>query len=84
MYSDADFGVVDRVVQVAAERGVKPAQIALAWLLSKKVISAPVIGVTKAHHLEDAVAAASLKLNTEEIRRLEEGYIPHPVLGDLS
>ena len=84
MYNDAEFGVVDRVDQVAAERDVKPAQIALAWLLSKKVISAPIIGVTKAHHLEDAVAAASLKLNTEEIRRLEEGYIPHPVLGDLS
>jgi aryl-alcohol dehydrogenase-like predicted oxidoreductase len=72
------------VVVIAAARGVKPAQISLAWLLSKKAVSAPIVGVTKPHHLEDAVAATSLRLTTDEIKRMEEVYIPHPVLGNLS
>jgi len=60
---------------------VPRAQIALAWLLSRPAVTAPIIGTTKPHHLEDAVAALSLKLTDEEIARLEEPYVPHPVLG---
>jgi aryl-alcohol dehydrogenase-like predicted oxidoreductase len=76
-----DFDVVDRVVEVAGERGVKPAQIALAWVLAKPGITAPIIGATKLSHLEDALAAEELSLSEEEIARLEEPYVPHPVLG---
>ena len=76
-----DFDVVERVVEVAGERGVKPAQIALAWVLHKPGITAPIIGATKLSHLEDALAAEELELSDEEIARLEEPYVPHPVLG---
>ena len=78
---EADRAVVDRVGEVAAARGVPRAQVALAWLLSKPGVTAPIIGATKPHHLEDAVAALSLKLSPEEMARLEEPYVPHPVLG---
>jgi aryl-alcohol dehydrogenase-like predicted oxidoreductase len=78
---DSDRNVVDRLVEVAAARGVPPAQIALAWMLAKPYITAPIVGATKAHHLEDAVAALSLRLDPEEIASLEEPYVPHPVLG---
>ena len=82
LYSqDADFDVVDRVVEVASERGAKPAQVALAWLLRKPGVTAPIIGATKLSHLEDALAAADLELSDDEIARLEEPYVPHPVLG---
>ena len=57
------------------------AQIALAWILSKPVVTAPIIGATKPHHLQDAVAAVSLRLSADEIQSLEEPYTPHPVLG---
>jgi aryl-alcohol dehydrogenase-like predicted oxidoreductase len=76
-----DFDVVERVAEVAAERGVPPAQIALAWLLHKPGVTAPIVGATKEQHLKDALAAAQLKLSGEEIARLEEPYVPHPVLG---
>jgi aryl-alcohol dehydrogenase-like predicted oxidoreductase len=76
-----DFDVVDRVNDVAEERGAKPAQIALAWLLHKPGVTAPIVGATKLSHLEDALAAAELSLSEEEIARLEEPYVPHPVLG---
>jgi aryl-alcohol dehydrogenase-like predicted oxidoreductase len=76
-----DFDVVDRVVEVAEERGVKPAQVALAWVLQKPGITAPIIGATKLSHLEDALAAEELTLTEEEVARLEEPYVPHPVLG---
>jgi aryl-alcohol dehydrogenase-like predicted oxidoreductase len=76
-----DFDVVDRVVEVAEERGVKPAQVALAWVLQKPGITAPIIGATKLSHLEDALAAEELTLTDEEVARLEEPYVPHPVLG---
>jgi aryl-alcohol dehydrogenase-like predicted oxidoreductase len=76
-----DFDVVDRVRQVAGERGVPPAQVALAWLLHKPGVTAPIVGATKLGHVEDAVAASSLTLAPEEIARLEEPYLPHPVLG---
>jgi aryl-alcohol dehydrogenase-like predicted oxidoreductase len=76
-----DFDVVDRVNDVAEERGAKPAQVALAWLLHKPGVTAPIVGATKLSHLEDALAAAELSLTDEEIARLEEPYVPHPVLG---
>ncbi len=76
-----DFDVVDRVAEVAAERGVPPAQVALAWLLHKPGVTAPIVGATKPGHLEDALAAEQLALSADEIARLEEPYVPHPVLG---
>ena len=76
-----DFDVVDRVVEVAGERGVPAAQVALAWLLHKPGVTAPIVGATKPGHIEDALAAADLTLAPEEISRLEEPYRPHPVLG---
>ena len=78
---DEDFAIARRVDEVAAARGIPSAQVALAWMLSKPVITAPIIGATKLHHLEDAVAALSVKLSDEEIQRLEELYQPHAVLG---
>jgi aryl-alcohol dehydrogenase-like predicted oxidoreductase len=84
MYSqteEADRKVVDRLGQVAEQRGVPRAQLALAWLLSKPVITSPIVGATKPHHLQDAVAALSLRLTPDEIASLEEPYAPHPVLG---
>ena len=70
-----------RVAEVAAERGVPMAQVATAWMLSKPAITAPIIGATKPHHIDDAVAAVELTLSDEEIARLEEPYAPHPVAG---
>jgi aryl-alcohol dehydrogenase (NADP+) len=69
------------VTAVAEARGVPRAQVALAWLLSKPVVTSPIVGVTKPHHLEDAIAAVDLELATEEITTLEEPYTPHPVVG---
>jgi aryl-alcohol dehydrogenase-like predicted oxidoreductase len=66
---------------MAEQRGVPRAQLALAWMLSKPAITAPIVGATKPHHLEDAVAALSLRLTPEEVAALEEPYTPHPVLG---
>ena len=76
-----DFDVVERVAEVAAERGVPAAQVALAWLLHKPAVTAPIVGATKVGHLNDALAAEQLALSDEEIARLEEPYAPHPVLG---
>ena len=76
-----DFDVVDRVMAVAGDRGVPAAQVALAWLLHKPGVTAPIIGATKPNHVPDALAAADLTLSPEEITRLEEPYRPHPVLG---
>jgi aryl-alcohol dehydrogenase-like predicted oxidoreductase len=81
LYSEGDFDVVDRVAEVAGERGVSPAQIALAWLLHRPGVTAPIVGVTKPGHLDDAIAAEQLELSGDELRRLEERYVPHPVLG---
>ncbi len=78
---DDDFAIATRVDEVAQARGVPGAQVALAWMLARSVITAPIIGATKLHHLEDAVAALSIRLSAEEIQRLEELYQPHPVLG---
>jgi 1-deoxyxylulose-5-phosphate synthase len=76
-----DFDVVERVAEVAGERGVPPAQVALAWLLQKPGVTAPIVGATKLGHLQDALAAEQLELSEQEIERLEEPYVPHPVLG---
>jgi aryl-alcohol dehydrogenase-like predicted oxidoreductase len=73
--------VVERVVEVAGERGVRPAQIALAWLLHQDAVTAPIVGATKLAHLDDAIAALDVELSDEEIARLEEPNQPHPVLG---
>ncbi|WP_238007697.1 aldo/keto reductase [Dactylosporangium sp. AC04546] len=81
MYNDDDFAVVDVNAEVARERGVAPAQIALAWLLSRPAVTAPIVGATKLAHLEDAIAATSVTLDEKEIARLEAPYVPHPVLG---
>jgi aryl-alcohol dehydrogenase (NADP+) len=77
----ADDRVVDCVEQVAAARGIPPAQIALAWVLSKPGVTAPIIGASKPHHLDDAMAALSVKLTEEELQKMESVYEPHPVLG---
>ena len=82
LYSQpTDFDVVERVSEVAAARNVPQAQIALAWLLHKPGVSAPIVGATKAQHVHDALAAEQLSLSDEEITSLEELYVPHPVLG---
>ena len=77
----SDWDVVEAVLGVAKERGVAPAQVALAWMLGKSFITAPIIGATKLGHLEDAIAATELSLSDEEIARLEAPYRPHAVKG---
>ena len=77
----SDFDVVDRVGEIAARRGVPTAQVALAWLLQRPGVTAPIVGATKLSHLEDALAAETLDLSDEEVKSLEEPYVPHPVLG---
>jgi len=81
--SDSDFDIVNRLGEVAAQRGLPDVQVALAWMLSKPAITAPIIGASKPGHLEDAVAALSVKLTQNEINQLEELYKPHPVLGHV-
>jgi aryl-alcohol dehydrogenase-like predicted oxidoreductase len=71
--------IIQNVSDVAEARGLPMAQVALAWMLSKPGITAPIVGATKPHHLEDAVAALSIQLTPEEIQRLEQAYRPHPV-----
>ena len=78
---EVDFTVVDRVSDVAAARGVPPAQVALAWLLHRPGVTAPIVGATKIEHVEDALAAEQLVLADDEIARLEELYVPHAVSG---
>jgi 1-deoxyxylulose-5-phosphate synthase len=78
---DSDRKVVERVGEVAAARGIPRAQVALAWMLHKPVVTSPIIGATKPQHLEDALAACAVKLTAGEIARLEEPYLPHPVSG---
>jgi 1-deoxyxylulose-5-phosphate synthase len=78
-YEESDFRIVERVVEVARARGVKPAQIALAWLLRQPGVVAPIVGASKLEHLDDTVAALEIRLSDDEARRLEELYQPHPV-----
>lgn len=79
--ADADRKVVERVAEIAGKRGIPRAQVALAWLLSKSVITAPIVGATRLQHIDDAVAALSVKLTPEEIAALEAPYVPHAVAG---
>ena len=79
--ASSDREIVDVVAQIATERELSRAQVALAWMLSKTVVSAPIIGATKMSHLEDAVAAVDVALSDDEIARLEKPYTPHPVVG---
>jgi aryl-alcohol dehydrogenase-like predicted oxidoreductase len=78
---DMDFDVVDRTAEVAAARGVPSAQVALAWLLHRPGVTAPIVGATRVEHLEDALAAEQLSLTEDELARLEEPYVPHAVSG---
>ena len=80
-YADSDFTIADRVAELAQRREVKPTQIALAWLLAKPDVTAPIVGASKLPHLEDAIAACELKLDAGEIKSLEEPYTPHRILG---
>ncbi len=80
-YRDEDFVVADRVQEIARDRGVSGSQIALAWVLGKRFVTAPIIGASKIDHLDQAIAALDIKLSDEETRRLEELYQPHPILG---
>jgi aryl-alcohol dehydrogenase (NADP+) len=80
-YRESDFTVVDRLSEIAQARGVKNALVALAWILSRPGITSPILGVSKPYQLEDALAAMSIQLTSEEIAKLEEPYEPHPVLG---
>ncbi len=80
-YQPTDFAIVERVVALAQSRAVTPAQIALAWILHKPGVSAPIIGATKMHHLEQAVAAVDILLSESEMETLEQLYQPHPILG---
>ncbi|QKV95636.1 aldo/keto reductase [Streptomyces sp. NA02950] len=80
-YADAEFDIVDATRAVAAERGVAPARVALAWLLGSPAVTAPVVGATKTAHLDDAVAAVELELDEAEVARLEAPYRPRPIMG---
>jgi 1-deoxyxylulose-5-phosphate synthase len=81
LYSDADFDVVDALVEVAADLGRPPAQVALAWLLARTGVTAPIVGVTRAAHLEDALASLEVELGADACARLEAAYVPHAVAG---
>lgn len=80
-YRESDFSVVDRVTEIAGERGVTNAQVALAWMFTKPVVSAPIIGSSKMFQIEDALSSLDLKLTDEEVKRLEAPYEPHPIVG---
>jgi len=81
LYKEEDLTIAQRVYEVAEARGAPMAQVAIAWILSKPVVTSPIIGATRPHHLEDAVAALSIQLTPEEIKQMEETYVPHTVLG---
>jgi aryl-alcohol dehydrogenase-like predicted oxidoreductase len=81
LYADGDFDVVDRVASVAKRRDLSPAQVALAWLLHRPGVTAPIVGATKLSHLEDAIASVEVSLSAEEMAELEEPYRPHAISG---
>jgi len=80
-YADSDFTIVERVVEIAKRRGTAPAQIALAWVLNRPGVTAPIVGASKLEQLEQSIAAVELTLSAEEMSFLEEPYVPHKVLG---
>jgi 1-deoxyxylulose-5-phosphate synthase len=81
LYTDDDFAVVEAVNDVATDKGVKPAQVALAWMLGRPGITAPIVGATKIEHLEDALDAVDLTLSDKDVERIESPYQPHPIRG---
>jgi aryl-alcohol dehydrogenase (NADP+) len=81
LYGTADQQIVDEVAAIATERGVSRAQVALAWVSRHPAVSAPIVGVTKPHHLDDAIASVDLMLTADEVQRLELPYTPQPVQG---
>ena len=81
LYSNADFKIAGRVTEIAEKRGISSARIALAWMLEKPIITAPIVGASKPKHIDDAVAALSVKLTEDEVTQLEELYQPHAVMG---
>lgn len=81
LYRDEDRAVVETVAAVAERYGVPRAQVALAWLLAQPVVTSPIIGVTRPHHLDDALAAVDLELSPDDLEELGAGYLPHPVAG---
>lgn len=82
-FAAKDKAVIERVAELAERHGVKKAHIALAWVLQKAPVTAPIVGATKLSHLEDAVGAVDVKLNPQEVAYLEEPYVPHAVVGPL-
>jgi aryl-alcohol dehydrogenase-like predicted oxidoreductase len=82
-YSDQDFDIVDRITQIAQARGVNNAQIALAWVMNQPSVTAPIIGATKMHQLDDAIAAMSIRLTPEELKQLAEAYRPKTIIGHV-
>jgi len=82
--AEMDKAVVERTHEVARERGLPAAQVAMAWLLTKTAVTSPIVGATKPQHLEDAIAAVSVKLSDEEVKRLEEVYLPRPATSAYS
>jgi aryl-alcohol dehydrogenase (NADP+) len=80
-FREEDFTVADRAREIAEERGVSGSQVALSWILNKPYVTSPIIGATKMDHLEQAIAALDIKLSDDEVKRLEEPYKPHPILG---
>jgi len=80
-YAPGDFTVAERVAEIARERGVKPAQVALAWVLRQTTVTAPIVGASKMHQLDEAVEASTMTLTDDEAHRLQEPYVPHAVLG---
>ena len=83
-FEESDYVIADRIAELASKRGVRPAQIALAWHFSKPYVTAPIIGASKPGHIPDAVGALSIKLDAEDVNFLEERYVPHRVLGNLT
>lgn len=79
--ADTDRSIIDQVAAIAENHGVPRVQIALAWVLQKEPVTAPIVGATKISHLEDAIAALSIKLSPEEIALLEDPYVPHRIVG---
>ena len=81
LYRDEDASIVGKVLEIADRRGVSAAQVALAWLMAQPGVTSPIVGVTKADHLDDAVAAADLELTSDEIDELSAGYQPRGIAG---